>query len=332
MHDTALAAGAAFFAAHITGTRPRILDVGALDVNGSLRTVAPEGAEYVGLDLEPGPGVDVVLQGTTYPFEADSFDACVSVSCFEHDAAFWHSFLEIAKVCRTGAFIFVSAPSNGPYHSYPHDNWRFYPDAGIALARWAQRAGYPIQLIESGILRRRGDIWNDFVAVFQKAADPAVPARFLLDDFPDATNVRRLGREELGNPSVQTEDLVFLAAQHERTAQAEEALRETQAALAAAEEARAGIEAQHTAERQGREADRQRYAQDLAEISARLAAAEAEARGVAQLVARMAALEAELAQAQAHVARVTQSRSWRLTRPLRLLGGWLSAGVGRARD
>jgi hypothetical protein len=33
-----------------------ILDVGARNVNGTLRTVAPAAAEYIGIDLEAGPG------------------------------------------------------------------------------------------------------------------------------------------------------------------------------------------------------------------------------------------------------------------------------------
>ena len=40
-----------------TGTR--VLEVGSLDINGSVRPIFTD-CEYVGLDLGPGPGVDVI--------------------------------------------------------------------------------------------------------------------------------------------------------------------------------------------------------------------------------------------------------------------------------
>lgn len=360
MHDTAMAAGAAFFEAYVAGARPRILDVGSMNVNGSLRSLAPKDADYVGLDLEPGPGVDVVLEGTTYPFEADSFDACVSVSCLEHDAAFWDTFLEIARVTRPGGYVFLDVPSNGPYHAYPHDNWRFYPDAGLALARWALRAGQPMQLVESGTLRRRNDVWNDLVMVFQKSAEPVAPGRFLLDAFPDATNVRRLGQEGLINPTAETEDIALLAAEGRRAARLEESLREAHAALTGAEKAGEDMKARHAEaceratrlEASLREAhaalagveeagsgmkarhaqERQRMAEELAAVTSRLAAMEVEAGALAQQVARMAELEAEHTLTRERLALIEQSRSWRLTRPLRRMRGWFSPDAGGARE
>jgi SAM-dependent methyltransferase len=212
MHDTAMAAGAAFFSTYFPAATPRILDIGALDVNGSLRSVAPPGSDYVGVDLGPGPGVDVVQQpGQALPFPPGSFDACVSVSCFEHDDAFWDTFCQMVEVVRPGGYVLIVAPSNGPYHAYPKDIWRFYADAGLALVTWAQRQGHAVDLIESGILRRRGVVWNDFVGVFQKhpvAADGR--GRFLLEAFPDAMNIRRRGSTELAAFEESTEDALLL--------------------------------------------------------------------------------------------------------------------------
>jgi len=212
MHDTAMAAGAAFFSTYFPDAPPRVLDIGSLDVNGSMRDVAPPGADYVGVDLEAGRGVDVVLQpGEALPFPPDSFDACVSVACFEHDTAFWDTFLQMVRVVRPGGYIYILVPSNGPYHAYPADNWRFYADAGLALTAWIGRQGQQIELIESGTLRRRADVWNDFVGVFQKhPVDPAPRARFMLDAFPDAMNIRRWGSTEMVSPEPMTEDVALL--------------------------------------------------------------------------------------------------------------------------
>jgi hypothetical protein len=45
------------------GERLRVLDVGSMDVNGTYRTLFDQSAwSYTGLDLEPGSGVDCVLE------------------------------------------------------------------------------------------------------------------------------------------------------------------------------------------------------------------------------------------------------------------------------
>lgn len=207
MHTSAFRCGQVFFAAY---GKPgaRILDIGALDINGSLRSVAPEGAEFVGIDLEAGPSVDVVIApNERFPFEDDSFDLVVSTSCFEHDQFFWQTMLEAMRVLRPGGYFYFNAPSNGEYHSYPHDNWRFYPDSGMALANWALANGVAATLVESGILpQEAGDSWSDYFVVICKSSDPPQLPRGIADAFPGATNVRRAGREEVGRLVSRTED------------------------------------------------------------------------------------------------------------------------------
>ncbi len=58
--------------------------------------------------------------------------------------------------------MYVSAPSNGAYHRYPTDNWRFYPDSGKALSDYANKEGFNTKLLESFIGA------GDFVAVLIK--------------------------------------------------------------------------------------------------------------------------------------------------------------------
>ena len=57
MHDTAMIYGEHFFSAYVNGsTGLKIVDIGAQDVNGSLRSVAPANCDYVGLDFVEGKG------------------------------------------------------------------------------------------------------------------------------------------------------------------------------------------------------------------------------------------------------------------------------------
>src|SRR5665213_3670849 len=141
MHDTALKIGQKFFEAYADGNSS-ILELGSCNVNGSLRDVAPQGAMYIGLDTSAGPSVDVVIEPhKALPISSNSVDIVVSSSMFEHDLFFWETFLEMVRVAKPGGIVYINAPSNGGYHCYPVDNWRFYPDCGKALEAWAQKSG-----------------------------------------------------------------------------------------------------------------------------------------------------------------------------------------------
>jgi SAM-dependent methyltransferase len=211
VHKSALAAGRLFFETYFADAQPAVLDVGAMDVNGSLRSVAPAGTRSTGADLAPGNGVDLVLTDPyQLPFPDGGFDAVVSTSCFEHDSFFWLTFLECLRVLRPGGYFYLNAPSNGIYHTYPDDNWRFYPDAGRALVKWAKRNNVDVEMTESFILNQDGDIWNDFVAVFCRGAAgvaPSIaPTSGMHTHFPGATNVWVFGAAEIARKEVQPQD------------------------------------------------------------------------------------------------------------------------------
>ncbi|MGG5818879.1 class I SAM-dependent methyltransferase [Falsiroseomonas sp. HW251] len=215
MHDTALAAGTIFFERYGTAPGITIVEVGARDVGvGALRQAAPStAARYIGLDLEAGPNVDLVLDDPhRFPLADGAADLVVSSSCMEHDALFWLTFLEMARITRPGGHIYVNAPSNGAVHRYPLDCWRFYPDSGRALQTWSERQGLPVLLLEAMLLPRRRDIWNDCVMVFRREPGPerALPQSPLADAFPDATNVLLHGAAAPRNPQAYTEDMAII--------------------------------------------------------------------------------------------------------------------------
>ena len=146
----------------------KILDVGSYDVNGTMKPIFEKG-NYVGLDMEKGPNVDVVGVSHKIPFTEEEFDIVISSSCFEHDDMFWVSFTEMCRVLKPGGYMYVQAPSNGPYHGWPGDNWRFYEDSWKALEKWGKQCGYEIELVESYISEpSHGDIWKDSVGIFRK--------------------------------------------------------------------------------------------------------------------------------------------------------------------
>jgi len=111
----------------------RVLEAGAIDVNGSLRPVAElcGPAEYVGVDILPGRGVDRICDVTDLvkTFGAESFDAVICTELMEH-VRDWRSVMHNIKgVCRKGGTMLVTTRSRGfEHHGFPHDYWRYDED------------------------------------------------------------------------------------------------------------------------------------------------------------------------------------------------------------
>ena len=162
-----------------------------------------------------GTGVDIVLKDPyLYPFPDKSFDWVVSTSMMEHTGLFWLSFLECCRVLTDTGFLYINAPSNGSYHGYPNDYWRFYPDASLALQEWGQRMNHPVRLIESFIAPQIGSEWNDNVMIFTKA--PAFsPKHYLFNDVSLAHNIHQGGDDDVRNLCLQTQDQTIIAALRE---------------------------------------------------------------------------------------------------------------------
>lgn len=150
-----------------------VLDVGSWSTGAfSARDVFTGSRyRYVGLDIQPGRNVDVVVADPYrwQEVERESVDAVVSSATFEHNPFFWITAAEIARVLRQGGYACVVAPSSGGVHRYPLDCWRFYPDATAALA------GYTgLEPVESYQERPRfrkvtfGQRWRDHMSILCK--------------------------------------------------------------------------------------------------------------------------------------------------------------------
>ena len=145
----------------------KILEVGSQNVNGSLRNYKKLNTDWIGIDIAPGDGVDVVLDDPfKFPFEDHQFDLILASSIFEHSDFFWLTFLELVRILKPTGFLYINVPSNGYFHRFPTDSWRFYPDAAISLLKWAKKSGYQVKLIESFTHEQIDDVWNDFVAIY----------------------------------------------------------------------------------------------------------------------------------------------------------------------
>jgi hypothetical protein len=152
MHDESLALMRDLFAkvgGPVNGDH--VLDVGSYDVDGSYReSVTGRGAVYTGLDVRPGPNVDVWAPGR-WP-EMRSFDMAISGQTLEHDPKPWETVHRMAAQVRKGGWVLLIAPREQREHRYPIDCWRFLPDGMRALlANVCER-------IDAGVVKR--DCWG----------------------------------------------------------------------------------------------------------------------------------------------------------------------------
>lgn len=119
----------AFFA-ELAAERPqaftncRVLEVGSLNINGTIRKHF-SGCDYTGVDLGPGPGVDLVCEGQNLTFPDGHFDTTVSAECFEHNPYWAETFGNMVRMTRSGGLVAFSCASTGRPE---HGTTRAHPD------------------------------------------------------------------------------------------------------------------------------------------------------------------------------------------------------------
>jgi SAM-dependent methyltransferase len=90
----------------------RVLEVGSLDINGSIRELF-DAADYTGLDLGEGPGVDIVCPGQAYDEPDGSFDVVASSECLEHNPFWRETILNMTRLLRPGGLFVMTCAGPG---------------------------------------------------------------------------------------------------------------------------------------------------------------------------------------------------------------------------
>lgn len=143
----------------------RVLEVGSRDVNGSVRRlIQSHGPEsYVGIDMLPGQGVDVVMKAEELPFRylPGVFELLICVETLEH-VEFWRAALMGCKLALApgGVMIMTTRSPGFPLHAYPSDFWRFTVEDFRAI------------FADLEILALEPDPQEDHPGVFLKARKP----------------------------------------------------------------------------------------------------------------------------------------------------------------
>ena len=181
MHYTSKKAGE-YFADLYGKDNYVVVDIGGADGHSTFRKYYTNlKMKYICVDLTPCESVDIVIEpGQKLPFADGSVDLVISSSCFEHDPCFWITFREMCRITKKDGFIYINAPSKGAYHRVPGDNWRFYCDAGQALAYWASLSygneiPYPVSVEETfhihTTIQTKPSHWSDFVCIWKRTAE-----------------------------------------------------------------------------------------------------------------------------------------------------------------
>lgn len=104
-------------------SQDRVLDVGCGDK--PYASLFAHTAAYIGVEIEPGPKVDVVAPAWKLPFPDHSFDVLFSTQVLEHVSRLSETITEMQRVVKPGGKVFISAPLTFIEHGTPYDFWRF---------------------------------------------------------------------------------------------------------------------------------------------------------------------------------------------------------------
>jgi len=106
-----------------------VLDIGSLNVNGTLKTgfMNHKANSYHGIDVVDGKGVDEVISIKDFAKKTNKkFDYIVCTDMIEHSEHWWDFFEAIPKLAKDKARVFFTVPGRGyPFHPYEGDFWRF---------------------------------------------------------------------------------------------------------------------------------------------------------------------------------------------------------------
>ena len=101
----------------------RVLEVGSCDVFGSIRKIFPECVDYIGIDLSPGPGVDIVLNAHDLKTLNGGFDLVLCCEVLEHDPMWEITVRSILDVLNPGGLVILTCATTGrPEHGTRRTN------------------------------------------------------------------------------------------------------------------------------------------------------------------------------------------------------------------
>ena len=108
-----------------------VIEMGSLNINGTVRDFYSNVKTYVGVDLDEGPGVDLISHTEDVDFPDNAFDVAVSAECFEHNPYWLETFINMHRIAKDFV-VFTCAGEGRPEHG----TRRSHPDTSPFTLDW----------------------------------------------------------------------------------------------------------------------------------------------------------------------------------------------------
>jgi len=122
-----------------------VVEIGSLLVDDSMKGFDVKSLfpvqRFFGIDLRGGPRVDIRGDIEGLPFPPHSIGTLLCFDTIEHVWDVHAAFLEVHRVLKKDGVAVIASVFNFKIHNYPHDFWRFTPEA---LDRFTRAFPYKI--------------------------------------------------------------------------------------------------------------------------------------------------------------------------------------------
>ena len=147
MHPNSMRLMKYFRDEYIRNNHFSVLDIGSREIgknSETYRSIFSPPQKYIGMDIEPGKGVDIV----GYENIVSKYDVLISGQVMEHVCRPWEWLSNLAQYFTE--YICIIAPNTHDEHKYPLDTYRYFPDGMRDLFEYAK-------IKEVEIFRDNGD-------------------------------------------------------------------------------------------------------------------------------------------------------------------------------
>ena len=112
----------------------RVLEIGPNEAMTLAQDVGDRSIAWESVDIAGASHITYIANSEySFPLADNSFDIVIAANVMEHVRKIWIWIKELTRVCKPGGLVITINPVSWPYHEYPIDCWRAYPEGMKAL-------------------------------------------------------------------------------------------------------------------------------------------------------------------------------------------------------